>query len=48
MFDALIEYDSKHIDKKFTAAEKGISERLVQRNLDREEVLALLDSENSL
>jgi hypothetical protein len=48
VFDALIECHPEHIDKKLTAAEKAISERLVQRNLGRDEALALLDSLSAL
>ena len=48
VFDALIERHPEHIDKKLTAAERTIAERLVQRNLGREEALALLDSLSAL
>ena len=48
VFDALIECHPEHIDKKLTAAEKAISERLVQRNLGRDEALAHLDSLSAL
>jgi hypothetical protein len=48
VFDALIEFHPEHISKKLTAAETAISERLLQRNLDTEEVLALRDALSAL
>ena len=48
VLDALIEYRPDHIATKLTAAQKTISERLVQTNLDCEEVLALRDSLSAL
>ena len=44
VFDALIECHPEHTETKLTAAKKVISERLVQRNLDHQETLVLLDS----
>jgi hypothetical protein len=44
VFDALIEFHPEHMSKTLRAAETAVSERLLQRNLDHEEVLALRDS----
>jgi signal transduction histidine kinase len=44
VFDALIEFHPEHMWKKLAAAETAISKRLLQRNLDRDEVLGLQDS----
>jgi hypothetical protein len=48
VFDALIEFHPENMWKKLTAAETAISERLLQRNLEFEEVLALRDSLSAL
>jgi hypothetical protein len=44
VFDALIEYHPERIRDKSTAAERAVSERLLQRPSDPEELVALREA----